>query len=469
MDFDVAIIGGGFAGLTAANHAALGGAKPLVLEAGSDDLYMCNSRVATGALHVAFRSPEDAADDLYQAIQDQTSDTARDDIARTVAENAQATIDWMREEGCEFMQHPRRSYGLPMMAPGRAMRAGLDWEGSGPNLFLQMLGEKLAARGGELRRGVRVGSLVVEGGVVTGVALESGERITAKAVVIADGGFQADRELIREHITVDPQKIRQRNTETGRGEGLRMAMDIGAALIGLDKFYGHVLSRDALTNENLWPYPQLDVICAKGMVVTRDGMRFCDEGLGGIYVTNAIAGLVDPLSATAVFDSSVWEDAKENDIVPPNPSLAENGGTVLQADTLAALAAKAGLDAGGLAATVEEFNGMVRAGIAPALSPPRTTKVYPAHMFEKAPFFAIPLCAGITVTSGGVAVDGRARVQDRTGAPIPGLYAAGSVVGGLEGGPKAGYVGGLIKAFGIGRIAGREMAEQIAGSAAGTV
>jgi hypothetical protein len=80
---------------------------------------------------------------LYQAIQDQTSDTARDDIARTVAENAQATIDWMREEGCEFMQHPRRSYGLPMMAPGRAMRAGLDWEGSGPNLFLQILGENL--------------------------------------------------------------------------------------------------------------------------------------------------------------------------------------------------------------------------------------------------------------------------------------------------------------------------------------
>jgi fumarate reductase flavoprotein subunit len=469
MTFDVAIIGGGFAGLTAANHAALGGLRPLVFEAGDDDLYMCNSRVATGALHVAFHGPEESAEDLYTAILDVTDGTAREDLARAVADNAQATIDWMREEGGEFLQHPRRSWGMPMMAPGRAMRAGLDWENSGPNLFLQMLGEKLAARGGELRRGVRVGSLVVEGGVVTGVALESGERIAAKAVVIADGGFQADRELIREHITVDPQKIRQRNTETGRGEGLRMAADIGAALVGLDKFYGHVLSRDALTNENLWPYPQLDVICAKGMVVTRDGGRFCDEGLGGIYVTNAIAGLADPLSATAVFDSSVWEDAKENDIVPPNPSLVENGGTVLQADTLAALAAKSGLDAGGLAATVEEFNGMVHAGSAPALSPPRTTKVYPAHMFEKAPFYAIPLCAGITVTSGGIAVDGRARVLDRTGAPIPGLYAAGSVVGGLEGGPKAGYVGGLIKAFGIGRIAGREMAAQIAGSAAGTV
>lgn len=458
MTFDVAIIGGGFAGMTAANHAALGGATPVVLEAGTDDFYMCNSRVATGALHVAFHGPEEPAGDLYKAIMDGTDGTARPDIARTVADNAQATIDWIREEGGEFLQHPRRSWGMPMMAPGRAMRAGLDWENSGPHLFLQALGKKLAARGGKLRRGARVLRILTEDGAVTGVELEDGERISAKAVVIADGGFQADRELIGKHITADPAKVRQRNTETGRGDGVRMATEIGAALVGLDKFYGHVLSRDAMTNENLWPYPQLDVICAKGMVVTPDGNRFCDEGLGGIYVTNEIAGLADPLSATAVFDSSVWDDARENDIVPPNPSLVENGGTVLEADTLEELASKAGLDLAGLTATIEEFNGMVRAGSAPALNPPRTTMTFPAHVFEKPPYFAIPLCAGITVTSGGVAVDGRARVLDGAGAPIPGLYAAGSVVGGLEGGPRAGYVGGLIKAFGIGRVAGREIA-----------
>lgn len=458
MTFDVAIIGGGFAGMTAANHAALGGAKPVVFEAGSDDFYMCNSRVATGALHVAFHGPEEPAEDLYKAIMEGTGGTASPDIAQTVADNAQATIDWMREEGGEFLQHPRRAWGMPMMAPGRAMRAGLDWENSGPHLFLQALGEKLAARGGELRRGARVSAILTEDGAVTGVELEGGEQVAAKAVVIADGGFQADRELIGKYITPEPAKVRQRNTQTGRGDGLRMAADIGAALVGLETFYGHVLSRDAMTNENLWPYPQLDVICAKGLVVTTDGKRFCDEGLGGIYVTNAIAGLADPLSATAVFDSSVWEDARESDIVPPNPSLAENGGTVLQADTLEDLAAKAGIDAARLIATIDDFNGLVRAGSAPALSPPRTTVSFPAHMVEKPPYYAIPLCAGITVTSGGVAVDGRARVLDTNNAPIPGLYAAGSAVGGLEGGPAAGYVGGLIKAFGIGRIAGREIA-----------
>ena len=461
MKFDVAIIGGGFAGLTAANHAALGDARPLVLEAGTGELYMCNSRVATGALHVAFHGPEEPAEDLYAAIMEGTKYTAREDLARALTANAQATIDWMREEGGEFLQHPRRVSGMPMMAPRRAMRAGLDWENSGPNLFLKALGEKLVARGGAMRRGARVSSILKEGGAVRGVKLEGGEKIPTDAVVIADGGFQADRELIGRHITVDPAKVRQRNTETGRGDGLRMAADIGAALVGLDKFYGHVLSRDALYNEKLWPYPQLDVICAKGVVVTAEGKRFCDEGLGGIYVTNSIAGLDDPLSATAVFDSSVWADAKESDIVPPNPSLADNGGTVLQADTLGELAVKAGLNVDGLAATIEDFNVMVRAGSAAALSPARTSMMYPAHMLRKAPYYAIPLCAGITVTSGGVEVDGSARVLDTEGEPISGLYAAGSTVGGLEGGPNAGYVGGLIKAFGIGRIAGRAIAAAV--------
>lgn len=463
MTFDVAIIGGGFAGLTAANHAALGGAKPLVLEAGTEEFYMCNSRVATGALHVAFRSPEDPANDLLQAIQDQTSGTARSDIADAVAGNAQATIDWMREEGCEFMQHPRRSYGLPMMAPGRAMRAGLDWENSGPHLFLMALGDRLAERGGELRRGARVSRILTEAGAVTGVQLEDGQTLEVAAVVIADGGFQADLELVGQKISAAPEKIRQRNTRTGRGEGLRMAMDIGAATTGLDKFYGHVLSRDAMNSEKLWPYPQLDVICAKGIAVTPDGRRFADEGLGGIYMTNAIAGLADPLSATAVFDSSVWEDAREADIVPPNPSLVENGGTVLQSDSLEGLAHAADIDVDGLLATADEFNGLIRAGSAPALTPARTTATFPAHTLDKAPFYAIPLCAGITVTSGGVTVDAKARVLDSSDKPIPGLYAAGSVVGGLEGGPKAGYVGGLIKAFGIGRIAGRSIAAQRGG------
>ncbi len=463
MTFDVAIVGGGFAGLTAANHIALGGLKPIVLEAGTTDLYMCNSRVCTGALHVSFHSPEDDSDTLYEAIVQSTDGTALENIARALAENSKETINWMRGEGCEFIQHPRRSYGLPMMSPGREMRAGLDWERSGPNLFLQSLEKNLVARGGELRRGARVTNLITDNAKVSGIELSEGEKVKTRAVVLADGGFQANRGQIETHITNSFEKIRQRNTETGRGDGLRMALDIGAKAVQLNKFYGHVLSRDAMKDERLWPYPQVDVICAKGIVVTPDAIRFADEGMGGIYMANAIAGLDDPLSATAVFDRTVWVDAKSSDIVPPNPSLVECGGTLLEASTLNELAIKAELNVDGLSRTVHEYNELIRAGSAPSLIPSRNTATYPAHTIDKAPFYAIPLCAGITVTSGGLAVDAQARVLDENDVPIDGLYAAGSLVGGLEGGPRAGYVGGLIKAFGIGRIAGRAIVGSLSG------
>ena len=70
----------------------------------------------------------------------------------------------------------------------------------------------------------------------------------------------------------------------------------------------------------------------------------------------------------------------------------------------------------------------------------------------------MPICVAITNTMGGIVVDGDARVLDKNDKPIPGLYAAGSTVGGLDGGPHAGYVGGLIKA-----TIGLRAAETIAG------
>ena len=68
-----------------------------------------------------------------------------------------------------------------------------------------------------------------------------------------------------------------------------MATEIGAASVGLETFYGHVLSRDAMENDDLWPYPQVDLICAQSLVVDRAGRRFADEGQGGIYLANVDA------------------------------------------------------------------------------------------------------------------------------------------------------------------------------------
>lgn len=461
---DVIVVGGGFAGLTAANRCAEHGLKVVVLEAGAPELYPCNSRISTGALHVAFRSPREPAGELFDAIMAASGGTARQDLARALTERASATIDWMTAQGADFMDHPRRSTGVKMLAPLREMRAGLDWERSGPNLFLQMLEKSLVRRGGAVRRGCRATVIERTRDGIAGIMFDGpagSDFVPGRAVVIADGGFQAGAELVGRYITPRAKDLQRRNAGTGRGDGLRMAIDVGAATVGLETFYGHVLSRDAMQNDNLWPYPQVDVICAQSLVVDGKGRRFADEGQGGIFMANAIARLGDPLSATVVFDSAVWAEAKTTDNVPPNPSLPDAGATVIEADDLATLAARAGIDPDGLAFTVAGYNAFLAAGGTAPLHPPRSTGQYRAFPVAQPPFYAIPVCAGITVTSGGLAVNGRGEVLDAHDRPVAGLYAAGSAVGGIEGGPHAGYVGGLIKAFGIGLIAADSIAETV--------
>ena len=456
MKVDLLAVGGGFAGMVAANRAVELGLTAAVIERGAERDYMCNSRVSTGVYHCALWNAQEPPDVLYDRIMEITDGEARPDLARCFADNAARALAWIEGHGGSFARIPQLNYGLPMMAPPREMKAGLDWPGSGAHKFLQSLTARLVDAGGTVLRGTEAVSLIIEDGRCTGIAARgpNGElRIEAGAVVLADGGFQADLEALAKHITKRPERIRQRNTATGRGDGARMAEAAGAALVGLDKFYGHVLSRDVMTNEGLWPYPQVDVICASAIAVDGAARRFTDEGIGGIWITNAIAHLDDPLSATAIFDATVWERARDTDLVPPNPSLVEAGGTVHEAGSIEALAALAGLDPAALAATVSEFNEAVRTGTLDRLSPPRREGGYDPVPIETAPFRAIPLAAGITVTMGGVAIDGSARVLRPDDVPIPGLYAAGSTAGGMEGGPRAGYVGGLIKGFLLGLVA----------------
>ena len=464
MKVDLAAIGGGFAGLTAAVRAAELGLSAAVIERGEGEDYMCNSRVCTGVLHTALAPADDPPDVVYERLMAGTGGTARPDLARTFAENGARTAAWLGEHGATLEAVPRRNYGLPTLSPTRRMGAGLDWPGNGPDRLLRNLADRLENAGSTVLRGTEALALVTREGTCRGVEVKGVDGVAtveSGAVVIADGGFQADRERLARHIARRPEAICQRNTGTGRGDGLRIAEQAGAALVGLDKFYGHVLSRDVMTNPLLWPYPQVDVICASGIVVGADARRFADEGVGGVYMTNAIARLDDPLSATAIFDSTVWAQAREADLVPPNPLLVESGGTLHEAGSIGELALRAGLDTGTLEVTVADFNAAVKEGRAETLAPGRTVHRYAPVPIEAPPFHAIPLAAGITVTMGGIAVDGAARVLRPDDTPIPGLYAAGSTVGGVEGGPDAAYAGGLIKAFLLGLVAAETAAREI--------
>ncbi|MFM9970528.1 MAG: FAD-dependent oxidoreductase [Burkholderiales bacterium] len=458
MSFDVVVVGGGLAGLGCANRCAEQGLKVALLERGADERYHCNSRFSMGFVNCAFEYILGAPADLRAAIDRITRGAAVPELAEAFANNGGPAVRWLEKQGVRLIKGGWQGGQRVMLAPPVPNRMGLNWPGRGGDTMVFRLGAKLVERGGTLLRGVAARELIVQNKRCTGVVATRGEEtlhINARAVLLADGGFQANLDLLKRFISPAPERLLQRNAKTGRGDGLMMAEAVGALLRGTDRFYGHVQSINAIENPLLWPYPVVDHPMCAGLTVNATGKRFANEGLGGVFMANAIAAQEDPQGTVAIFDQRIWETAGKEGARPANSLLEKGGATIHRSDNLQDLAKLAGLPADLLQATVSAHNVAVETGKFEALDPPRSNNaVNPAQAIMVPPFFAVPLCAGVTYTMGGVAIDGQCRVQHKEGGVIEGLYAAGSTTGGHEGGPVAGYTGGLGKATTFGYHSG---------------
>jgi fumarate reductase flavoprotein subunit len=443
---DVIVIGAGIAGLTTANRAAQLGRRVVVLEKSTDDQYICNSRYAYGTFHINFTGLDEPEDALCAKIDTATGGLARKDLARAVAKDGRRLMQWLKSEVIELVN--LGGYGTNVLSPPWRKGYGLTWKDYGADVALQRLEANFLKRQGRILRGVRASALkLISGGIE--IETEGGPKYSAPAVVIADGGFTSNLDMLREYgVSAAPAKLLARNGGAAVGDGLRMAQALGAQISeGMNNIYGHLHNRDAMQSTKHWPRPVTDDLAAAGIVIDAEGRRFTDEGLGGIWISNAIARLPDPLDTTIIFDQAIWDGPPgRNHAQPPNPLVVEAGGTLHKAQTLAELAGKLELPPQRLSDTIAEYNKAVEDGALAKLTPPRRSDPIKAWPIRTAPFYAMPICAAITNTMGGIVVDGDARVLDQNDKPIPGLYAAGSTVGGLDGGPHAGYVGGLIKA-----------------------
>ena len=457
---DIVIVGAGLAGLIAGLRAAELGRSVAVLERGMTDDYPCNLRMAGGIFHIAQTDMKRPPADLAAAAMAATDDTADRGMIEALAAKSGALIDWLLEHGVAFSggSAPWQTWRL---APSRAIAAGMDWKDRGPDRLLHLLGRRLREHGGQLILGTEAKTLIMGSGRCTGVtAVRNGLDCTyrANAVILADGGFQADPALVAQHICQRPDRLKLRGADTGTGTALRMGLSVGAAVTRLHQFYGHLLSRDAMHTDKVWPYPELDGIAAASLMVGPDGMRFADEGMGGIYLANAIAQLPDPLLSWIICDDAVWEGPGRSARIPANPELVKAGGTIYCANTLAAAAEMAGLPAAAVGETVASYNQAQHDGALHQLAPPRTSRRHPAMLLEKPPFTIIPVCAGITCTMGGLCVDPHARVLSQAGPVVDGLYAIGTTAAGTDGGPPIGYVGGQAQAGVFGLIAAEHAA-----------
>lgn len=448
MQCDLVVGGAGVSGLVAAVRAAQGGRSVLVLEKLTEDRYVCNSRLTTGVWHCCAMDLLSEPAKLEARILEVTGNYARADLAHAVATDGVRSVRWMQEAGVRFIKGPF-DYQSFVLSPPALTAQGRQWEGRGGDVMLRTLEAALVKLGGKILRGHRATRLTVDNGAIRGLAGQTAEgaafAVRSKAVAIADGGFQANTQLLQDSVTPRPDAIFQRNAGTGMGDGMTMARDAGAQITDLRGFYGHVLSSDVFTNDRLWPYPYLDYVIGAGLIVDREGRRFTDEGRGGVAVANAMGALEDPSGKIVIADSRIWNESGTQRLLSPNPTLVKNGGTLHQASSIAELAGLCGFEPQSLVAMIDAYNAALKAGRGPELTPPRTAGKLKPTPIEVAPYYAIPACAGITYTMGGIAIDAASRALAADGSPLPGLYAVGCAAGGLEGGEKCGYVGGLVK------------------------
>ncbi len=169
---DVMIIGGGLAGMTAAGRATELGLKVTVLEAGADAEYMCNSRITGGIFHVAMNNVLADPDAALTYIEKATHGYSNPRLADALAHNAKRAVDWLRSQGIRFIKGGPGDEMNTVLSPPKLQQFGLHWKGRGGDVLLRTLAERVGARGGILRRGSRVRSLLIKDGRCVGVEAE---------------------------------------------------------------------------------------------------------------------------------------------------------------------------------------------------------------------------------------------------------------------------------------------------------
>ena len=451
MGYDVLVIGGGNAGLSAALTARQTGASVLVLEGAPRDFRGGNSR-HTRNLRCAHAAPTDVLTESYledEFLADLMRVTANETdgpLARLLVDRSASCPGWMGSFGARFQ--PSLSGTLHLS------RTNAFFLGGGKALMNSYYAA--AERAGiDVRYDAEVTALDIQDGEFKGAGVRRDgrtEAVEAGAVVVAAGGFEANVEWLREIWGAAADNFIIRGTPYNRGALIRFLLDAGAQPVG-DPHDCHAIAVDAraprfdggiVTRLDSLPF---------GVVVNRDGQRFYDEGEDAWPKRYAIWGKLIARQPDQIAYSIV--DAKTRGTFMPSVF------PPIVASSIRELAAGLGLAADSLDATIASFNAAVLPGTFNhrALDDCRTEGITPAkshwaQRIDTPPFWGYPLRPGITFTYLGVKVDDRARVILTTGEPAKNIYAAGEIMAGNI--LTRGYIAGIGMTIGtvFGRIAG---------------
>jgi tricarballylate dehydrogenase len=483
LSCDILVVGAGNAALCAALAAREQGASVMVLERAPFEERGGNSRFTAGAIRVVYNGLDDILklvpdltedervntdfgtytrdqyfDDLARITQDRTNP----DLAEILIDRSLDTLVWMRSKGIRFLPaFGRQSFKI---GDKRKFWGGLTVEahGGGPGL-VEALFAAAQRDGIDVLYGTRAVALLTDARGIWGVTVRQGRRsfdIQAKAVVLACGGFEANTEWRTRYLGPGWDLAKVRGTRFNTGDGIRMALEIGAEpygnwsgchSVGWDRNapeFGDLAVGDNF-QKHCYPF---------GIMVNARGERFVDEGADFRNYTYAKYGRVvleqPGQFAWQIFDSKVFHLYRDEYRIKQV--------TKARADTLEELARKLdGVDPDAFLRTVADYNEAVRTDIPfnPTVKDGRCTagldtpKSNWANRLDQPPYEAYAVTCGITFTFGGLRIDTEGRVIDMEGQVIPGLFAAGELVGGIF---YFNYPGGTGLASGavFGRLAG---------------
>jgi tricarballylate dehydrogenase len=455
LDFDVAVVGGGNAGLCAALSAAEMGARVVVLERsprvfrGGNSRHTRNMRcmheAPTDILSESYTESEYLAD-LMRVTNGQTDEA----LARMVVRASASLPDWLRHLGVRFQPALRGTLHLG--------RTNAFFLGGGKALVNSQYAAAERCGVAVYYDADVVSIEMVDGRFRSAVALIGGHATTihAGAVVLAAGGFESNLEWLKEAWGDAADNFIVRGTPYNTGSILRLMLDAGARSVG-DPTQCHAVAIDARAPKfDGGIVSRLDCV-SLGIVVNKHAERFYDEGEDFWPKRYAIWGRLvakqDDQIAYSIVDAKAVGRYMPS-VFPP-----------LAADSICGLARQLDLPCERLEATVAAFNDAVKPGTFnhSVLDDCHTDGITPrkshwAQRIDTPPFLGYPLRPGITFTYLGLKVSDAARVVMDNGIPLPNVFAAGEIMAGNVLGE--GYVAGVGMIIGtaFGRLAGKEAA-----------
>lgn len=433
---DVVVLGAGLAGLTAALRLRESGHSVVVADPDPEGSG-ANSRISGGVFHLAWGALDEHPSELVRRMVDQTDGEVNLQLARALAHGSGPALRWLSGQGVDLGPKGTRPHDKYTCRPWLEARGDGPAPDRGAEIAMRALRTRARECGVVFRTGAAEALRRRPDGWQVGVT--GTDPLFGRSVIVATGGFQADRQLMLALVGPHADDVFLRSTKASTGGGLRLLIGAGAALTEPSSaVYGHLLSASAAANPRLWPQPTVDAVARRGLLVDRDGNAFAPTVDNGIALVNAMVRTSDPSGFTVVFDNRAHREVSAEGGATQTDGhlrdvaeLEERGAEIIHAHSIGEIAVRLRIPRAQLKKSVDAWTAGNSSG----------------------PWFAMKVLPGVTATMRGVQVDPQCRVLSRDGAVLPGLFAAGDVVG-VHGGPRGGYLGGLAVALISGYLCG---------------